>query len=235
MSARHLALLLLTMVAVPATALERTEVRADREAPDAWDAGETCAVTYGNTCTGWVYARFYEPYDVVGVTFEPCCSSAQLVASQLYFYSGFGEGWGFTGTVAVREVVDGCLGETYDARPAVPLPGPRIDSWTGIPQGPVAVTFTHGEITTWWNDRGVSIAMDHPAAGPTGPAACGFCYPTTRPTHAVYYGKPDSLLCPGSPVNDGTCNSEFLWWSGSFSCPVSTEPMTWGSLKNLYR
>lgn len=230
----------LLVVVAPVRALERTEVRADRDPAVAWDAGATCSVTYANTCTGWLWLwSDFVPYDVIGVVFEPCCPDARLVASQVYFWSGIGGGWGFTGTIAVRDVVDDCLGESYAQVLTPPWPGSHNLQWEGIPAGPVAVTWRHGAAVDWGggggNSQGPSFVSDHPAAGPTGPAACGFCFPSTRPTHSFLFGQPESLLCPPEPLNDGTCNAEFVFWSAHFACNVGVESSSWGMLKNLYR
>ncbi|MBZ0267963.1 hypothetical protein K8I85_07395, partial [bacterium] len=83
--------------------------------------------------------------------------------------------------------------------------------------------------------RPAAFPTDHPAAGPTGPQACDLCYPSTRTIHTFRFGNADSPLCPGSPLNDGVCDAEALYWSAQFSCAISVEPTSWGSLKNLYR
>jgi len=234
MNVNAAAALLFVAIALPAGALERTAVRADRDPAEPWDAGASCSVTYGNNCTGWIWTwGGWDDEDVVGVVFDPCCEGARLVATQHYFWTGIGIGWGYTGTIAVHAVVgDGCLGETYASYPLVPWPG--VDQWTGIPPGPVALTYRFSDSGVLPNVN-VTIPTDHPAAGPTGPQACGLCFPSTRPIHTFYFGTSNTPLCPGSPLNDGVCDAEALFWSAQFSCALAVEPVTWGSLKNLYR
>ena len=103
-----------------------------------------------------------------------------------------------------------------------------------IPDGPVVVTYTNGPFPS---NHG--IATDHPAAGPTGPQACGLCFPSTRSTHTFLYGTPASPLCPGEPLNDGVCDAELLGWSVTYACvhdgPDAVEQASWGAIKNLYR
>jgi len=79
-----------------------------------------------------------------------------------------------------------------------------------------------------------SIATDHPAAGPTGPAACGACYPTTRVSHSFYWGNAASPLCPGSALNDGVCDAEFLIEIVA-TCTDYILPESWAAVKQLYR
>lgn len=233
-----LAPLLLSVVG-PAHALERVAVPMDREGPGPWDAGASCAVTYANICTGWLWVwSGYELSDIVGVIFDPCCGNGRLVATQAYFWTGAPMGWGFTGTLTVSSVESGCPGTTYASRPLLPVSGAVVDTWSDIPAGPVVLSYTWPPVEGGGPNGGWQagkLPTDHPAAGPTGPPACGFCFASTRPIHTFYYGKPDTPLCPGSPLNDGVCDAEALFWSGQFSCPVATAPTPWSALKNLYR
>jgi len=224
--------LVLAFLSHPALALQRTSVRVDRAEPEGWHAGTSCAVTYANICTGWLWVwSGWDPLESVGVIFEPCCEGASLTSTQAYFWTATPSGWGFTGTLSIHTVVSDCPGDVIASRACVPYPGPNIDIWTA-PPGPVALL--------WRNGPGVGtpagIPSDHPAAGPTGPDACGFCFPTTRVTHMFRFGFPDSPLCPGDRFNDGVCDAEALFWQANFDCPtVDMEPATWGTLKALYR
>ena len=138
----------------------------------------------------------------------------------------------------------GCLvGSTLDAQPFLPLSNwNQIDFLPAVSVGPsFAVTYTLGSGTA----DPVAIASDHPAVGPTGPAACGNCYPTTRGNHSFFYGAAATPLCPGSALNDGVCDAELLWDAQVMygagaptdcaSFPVSVQEQTWGSIKALYR
>ena len=68
-----------------------------------------------------------------------------------------------------------------------------------------------------------------------GAASCGRSSPpSTRTIHSFYYGVPTSILCPGSTLNDGVCDSEFLW-DATFCATTAVQPTSWGSVKALYR
>lgn len=237
MKVNPFAAVLLAAVALPAVALERTAVPLDREPPDPWDAGATCSVTYANVCTGWLWTwdRWMDG-DNFGVVLEPCCEEARLVATRMFFWEGTFSGYGYTGTVSITSVANGCPGTPYESRPFTPLYGGAFThQWSGIPPGPVVLVYTSGPAGDYY-DMGIpSIPTDHPAAGPTGPQSSGICFPSTRPIHTFYFGTADSPLCPGSTLNDWVGDAEAYLWAGQFSCPVSAEPMSWGSLKDLYR
>jgi hypothetical protein len=213
-------------------ALEKTAVRADDRAnADGWDAGASCSVTYANTCTGWLWVwSGWSPGVRFGVIFEPCCAGGALAATQAYFWTGSPSGYGFTGTLSIESVAGGCPSGVIASHSVLPPQGPVVDLWTA-PAGPVALVSTTGPGV----GNPYSMPTDHPAAGPTGPQACGSCFPSTRPIHTFVWGTAASPLCPGSTFNDGICDSEGLLWSAAFNCGVSVEENTWGAVKNLYR
>lgn len=220
-----------------ARSLERVEVRADRSSSDGWDAGSSCTITYANTCTAWLWVWTGDEDDVMGVVFEPCCESGQLVSTQAYFWTGAPQGWGCTGTLTVSEVVDDCLGTVYDSRPCLPGGGyggwAETDVWADLPPGRVALTYTFGYVTHL--EITPTIPSDHPAAGPTGPQACGLCYPSGRVGHFFSFGTATSPLCPGERMNDGVCDAEAMFWSAGFSCAVSITESSWSAVKGMYR
>jgi hypothetical protein len=238
-------LIAVLLSAGPSSGLERAATRLDRDPGDAaddWTASgtEVCTVAYANTCTGWLWVwSNWEPGETFGVVFEPCCggNTQQVVASQVYFWTGVTTGYGYTGTLAISSVGSAdCPGIIYDAYSVVPTQGAVEAHWQGpVPEGPVVVTFTHGSAS----DSDAGIPTDHPAAGPTGPTACGLCYPSTRPTRTFRFGTPSAPLCPGEPLNDGVCNAEALFWTVTYACfhgtPDAVESSTWGSIKDLYR
>jgi hypothetical protein len=213
-------------------ALEKTSVQANRADRDGWDAAASCSVTYANICTGWLWVwSGWSPTDIVGMIIDPCCDGGALIGTQAYFWTGAPSGYGFTGTLSIQDVVAGCPGGTvYGSHPYLPDGYAVVDLWSA-PAGPVALTYQGGPGL----GSPHTVPTDHPAAGPTGPAACGFCYPSTRPIHSFYFGNATTALCPGSTLNDGVCDAEFLFWFGYFDCPVSVEETSWGSVKNLYR
>ncbi|MBZ0269256.1 hypothetical protein K8I85_13965 [bacterium] len=221
--------------------LERTSVAVQNDGDDLWRGGTSCSVSYWNTCTGWLWVwDGWSPQDMMGVTFETCCGnqeSSTLESIGIYVYTGSPTGYGFTGTLEAWDA-DETLCPTGSAiwsmswLPTPATQGPVvIPVGVAIPDSNVTVTFTNGTGV----GAPVSLVTDHPAAGPTGPQSCGFCYPSTRTIHSFYFGSPSTVLCPGSTLNDGICDSEF-WWTAVFSCtPTSVDARSWGTLKNLYR
>jgi hypothetical protein len=77
------------------------------------------------------------------------------------------------------------------------------------------------------------LATDHPYAGPTGPVACGACFPSDRTAHS-YHWLVGAGPCAGEKIYDGLCDVEFMA-DAQLSCPVHTREETWGRIKTLYR
>ncbi|GJM43899.1 MAG: hypothetical protein DHS20C21_07410 [Gemmatimonadota bacterium] len=225
------------LTVLPSTALQRREVptTADRDL-DNWKAGATCSVSYFNTCTGWIWAwSGWANEDVVGIAYDPCCDGAVLEATSTYVWSGACcVSWGFTGTIEVSTAdSDGCPTTLLAQRSFFPASGLNVHTWNAPAVGPVALTIT---VASKYFANSMVLPSDHPAAGATGPAACGFCYPSDRETHSFYYGNNGTgRNCPGQPLFDGVCNAEWLDWSALFTCPVGIEDSSWGTIKNLYR
>jgi hypothetical protein len=223
----------------PTSALEKTTARARDRDPGDWAAGTTCSVSYYNTCTGWIWVwGGWEPLTRLGMVVEPCCGSSEvstLVATNLYAWNGNAPpGRGYTGIVEVSTAdPNGCPGTPLASHALLPDSGDNVLLW-GIPvSGPLVVQF---ESQSGLFPSPVEWATDHPAAGPTGPAACGLCYPSTRTIHSFHYGNATTVLCPGSPLNDGVCDAEWLLWAASFTCAsVSTEATSWSAIKDMYR
>jgi hypothetical protein len=112
-----------------------------------------------------------------------------------------------------------------------------VSGWNAVGFSPLvrvpdqfAVAFTFGAGV----QTPLALTADHPAAGPTGPPACGSCFPTTRENHSFYWGTAATSICPGSAFNDGVCDSQFLW-DASMHCVTSVESSSWGAIKGLYR
>jgi hypothetical protein len=225
------------VLATSGLALEKSNAQInDARGNDGWAAGTTCSVSYYNTCTGWLWIwNGWSPTDIVGMTLDDCCgpgSVATLVATNLYCWSGAMSGYGFTGTVSVSSSAAGCPGGVLASQSLLPASGNNVNLW-GLPgNSQLVVTYQHGNSA--YPDP-IAWPSDHPAAGPTGPAACGTCFPSTRTIHSFYYGNATTALCPGSSLNDGVCNAEWLLWAASYSCTVSVDDASWGAVKNLYR
>lgn len=227
----------------PGSALEKTTARFTDDF-DGWRSAGTsssCLVAYYNTCNGWVWIwGGWAPEDRVGVCFTSCCGGglvAEVDTSYVHFWTSAPSGYGFTGTVGVYNVDANCCPTGTSLIPAQPLL--PISGWNAVGFSPpvrgqdqFAVTFTFGPGVS----TPLSLTADHPAMGPTGPVACGTCFPTSRENHSLYYGTTSSPLCPGSSFFDGVCDSQFLW-DASMHCVTSTavESSSWGSIKGLYR
>ena len=236
------ALLLGVWIALPGAsmALERTAVPLDqRGAFEDWNAGATCTVSYYNNCTGWIWTwGSWEDGDVVGVLFDACSESgsATLMATNVYAWRGAicNIDRGYTGLISIQEIDDhGCPGNALASQPFLPCDGDNVALWDLTVSGAILLTveqrsYYGSRIPTWY-------ATDHPSAGPTGPQACGLCYPADRVTRSFMFGTATSPLCPGSPLYDGVCNAEFFRWSAAFITPLAVETTRWSQIKALYR
>jgi hypothetical protein len=225
-------------------ALEKVASRmTDQDLDAGWTASTSCSVRYFNTCTGWVWVwSGWNPLDQVGVCWDNCCPTAPpkdgtgtINAAAIYVWTGAPFGYGFTGLAKLYcdNDLDCCLdaSELVGQQTYLPVSGWNTYLW-GVKCGRKFITvYQHGPGVA----NPTSYATDHPAAGPTGPQACGFCYPANRVNHSFYYGTKNSPLCPGSPLNDGVCDAQFLALAGLTCNLVSVEESTWGQIKNLYR
>jgi hypothetical protein len=217
-------------------ALEKTASRVtDDTRPGDWNAGTTCSVRYYNTCTGWVWIwSGFGPSDRFGVCFDNCCApnGGILTASWTYVWTAAPPGYGFTGTIAVSNAdANCCPAGTLDSQTYLPISGWNSYLWNSSVGARFVVSVTHGPAS----GSPTAYPSDHPLAGPTGPAACGSCFPDTRVEHSFFYGTAGSPLCPGSTLNDGSlCGAEWLW-DAEVACIVSVEESSFGQIKNLYR
>jgi hypothetical protein len=231
--------LLASLVAAPTFALEKSVRRfTDSERPDVWRGGTTCSLVYYNTCTDWIWVwSGWTPADRFGVAFDSCCplsSQTSVGTTFFYIYTGVPSGYGFTGSLDVWDAdANGCpTGSSLASTAWLPVTGWNSYNFLGtvVPDGTFAISYTTGATS----GSPLAIATDHPDAGPTGGVACGTCYPIDRVNHTFYWGTPTTPTCPGSPLNDGVCDAQFIW-DVSVGCAVAVEPTTWGSVKNLYR
>ena len=236
---RFIAFVLATCLAAPAaSALERAAVRLDgRSMSEDWAVGATCSVSYYNACTGWVWTwSDWQPGDRVGMVFDPCCdgdAAVTLAATNFWVWQAI-PGWGYSGIATIHTADEqGCPDQLLASQPVAPRGEDNVLLW-GIPvSGPVVLQFEF----TFMHEPWFRLASDHPAAGPTGPPACGLCFPPDREVHSFLYLTDSAPPCPGSPLLRGedACAAEWVRWAAAFQCPVHIEPSTWGSIKALYR
>jgi hypothetical protein len=218
-------------------ALEKTAARFDDSRADFWSQDYSCSVHYYNYCTGWIWCwSGWSANEMIGTCFAgPCCGpdavGSTLAVTWLYCCGGSPTGYGFTGSMQIWGAdascnPTGCLA----AQPWLLSGGWNMALWGISVPSPFIAAYVYSP-----NQGDPSApATDHPAAGPTGPQACGYCYPSPRTTFSFYYGTPTTLLVPGSPLNDGICDSELMFDAG-FTCIVGVEESSWGTIKGLYR
>ncbi|MGH2570073.1 MAG: hypothetical protein ACRDGR_02525, partial [bacterium] len=174
-----------------------------------WNAGSTCSISYFNTCTGWTWIwSGFGPGDKFGTCFDNCSSSGTLISSSVHVWTAAPSGYGFTGTITVSDADASCCPTTdLSSQTFLPVSGWNQYSWSVGVSDRFAISITHGPAP----GSPLSYASDHPLAGPTGPPACGACYPTSRVEHSFFWGTAGSPLCPGSTLNDGSlCGAEWL-------------------------
>jgi hypothetical protein len=221
-------------LAAPVEALERRPGIMEGETGDEWNVGTTCTVQYFNICTGWIWCWESSNGERVGTVFEGCDATREtnhLVSTSSYFCSAIPCGRGFTGSIAVYAA---------DAN----------DCPSGPPISKRPFCFSGGWHTTTWNldvpfkflviheaDPLITVdapATDRPTAGPTGPAACGTCFPSDRTTRSFQFGTAASPLCPGEPFDDGICSAELLIMA-AFTSTVHADDSSWGKIKTLFK
>ncbi len=228
----------LALAASSVGALEKTAMRVTDVEQGDWASPTTCALTYYNYCTGWIWVwGGWQPNDVIGVRFhaDNCgfpgeqqylCTTSELI------YTAAPLGYGFTGTIDVWTTdANSCLVGRVAGQPFYFQSGWNVHAWGGmvIPRAfVVTVTFGPGP--------GIPsrMASDHPAVGPTGPQACGYCYALPRTCRSYYYGTATSPYCPGVSLSDDVCCVEWIWESALVN-PNSLQPSSWGNIKALYR
>ena len=239
--------LIVLFAVFPSSALEKRSVAIDGVDLDSWNAGISCRLQYYNICTGWVWcwSGFGEGSKIGQVFDSSVCGPpgeiSVLLQSIHFLCSGAPSGYGFTGTIAVYSVdANNCpVGAPIVSQPYLPayvtFPFSTV-AWGGVP-----IPNKFAIVVTTSDDLGISnpaqFGTDHPAAGPTGPVACGTCFPANRPIRSYSYGSVDSPICPGSLFNDGICNAELFWIADVIYIfdDISVESKSWGAIKGLYR
>jgi len=228
------ALIAVLAFAAPGVALEKSAAYiSDIDHDGAWRGSSSCTIIYYNICTGWIWQwSGWSPNDILGVAFD---NTESLTEAYVYFTEGVIAGYGFTGTIDVQDANNSTLcpeGAVLASQPFLPFSGWNTATFGAVvlPDPSFAMSITAGATT----GNTMTIATDHPAAGPTGPVACGTCYPTTRVNRSFYWGATASPLCPGSALNDGICDAQFLWEVQAM-CITAVDDASWGTIKALYR
>lgn len=234
------------VLATSGLALEKT-VRSlpDASRPGDWNAGATCSVVYYNICTGWGFGfSGWVAGDIVGTCFDSCCDpgeSASLASSWWFLFSGSPPGYGFTGSVDVfaGDAAHCKTGAPLASTAWLPASGWNFFSWGGLA---VPSRFI---ICGTFTDTGLPnpavTATDHPNPGPTGPAACGTCYSSTRVGNSYVYASANTTSpCPPnkSPLSSAAflpCDAVEFLMDAQLNCAVSVEESSWGTIKGLYR
>jgi hypothetical protein len=232
-----LAIAVTLVLASTSLALQKTAVRHADVEREPWGAATTCTVAYYNFCTGWAWTwTGWSPNDVIGVCYECCCTSpngrAGVTTTWEWVWTAAPAGYNFTGLIELWCVDGNCgLCLPWAGQPFYFASGYNSHSWGGIEICcPFAVTVTFGP----GSGTPAGMGSDHPAAGPTGPQACGYCYPNPRTCHSYYYGTVTSPLIPGTTLTDGTCCIEWEF-DVSLVCGVGVEATSWANVKSLYR
>jgi len=235
------------LLAAPVHSFEKSAEPFDDNRDRNWQSGGITTHVYYNTCTGWTWAWDLQPGLVhrVGVVFEEPVSRAaeemRLALSWHHFPRTLPAGYGFTGSIEVFEAdsMDCPTGALLATRSFLPRKGWNELWWdmVTIPPRFALVYKTSGAFAPGYGIE--HVTTDHPAAGPTGPTACGDCYPASRRIHSFYYGTSAAPLCPGSTLNDGVCDAELLWEAVVEAVsPTSVDALSalsWGGIKGLYR
>jgi hypothetical protein len=232
-----IAFALMLVFASASFALEKTAMRVSDVERENWGAATTCTVAYYNFCTGWIWVwGGWSPNDVIGVCYDCCCTNVNgrtgVSTTWELVYTAAPPGYGFTGLIELWCVDANCgLCLPWAGQPFYFTSGWNGHVWGGIEICcPFAVTVTFGPGLAMPS----RVASDHPAVGPTGPQACGWCYPNPRTCHSYYYGTATSPLIPGTSLTDGICCVEWIW-DVALVCDVGVEESSWAAIKSLYR
>jgi hypothetical protein len=221
--------------AAPVTALEKTSARITDDHPEQWNASTSGTIRYYNNCTGWVWVwSGWSPGERLGVCFDTGAPVNTLVTTWALTFSGVPSGYGFTGTISAMDGCD-CSASPLATQPYVP---PVTSGWSATAWGGVVVPSPFLISVTWSAStgftNGTGLASDHPFAGPTGPTACGTCFPSNRTVHSRYYGVGGANCPSGVTLSDGLCDIEFMI-DAEVRIPFGLQGESWGRVKTLYR
>ncbi|MFN8179251.1 MAG: hypothetical protein U0167_15070 [bacterium] len=213
-------------------ALEKRSVN-DTATPQGWSSASTCAIVYYNRCTLWSWAwGGFGAGDRYGVCANACCAGS-VVQTQNRVFTAAPSGYGFTGTVSVKAADANCCptGAVLGSQPWLPTGPFDVHNWNIPVPSRFCLIYTFGPS----GEGPARIGTDHPAAGPTGPAACGYCYPTTRVNHSFYWGTANTPVCPGSTFFDGICDAQARIDIFMTCACCAIDPQSWSHIKNFYR
>jgi hypothetical protein len=214
----------------PAHALEKRSRAMDHDRNEVWSATTTVTIRYYNLCTGWIWVwSGWAPGEETGVCLNFPFNSG-LGATWALAFTPQPSGYGFTGTISVRDRCD-CTGNVLASQPWLPISGWTAHAWNIGVSRSFLIDIVWAAPAGFTN--GSAIASDHPATGPTGPQSCGICFPSTRVVRSKYFGV-GGANCTGVPLNDYVCDVEFLVDFG-LKGVVRADEISWGQVKNLYR
>jgi hypothetical protein len=225
---------MLAVAAAPSAALEKIS-RPALDPADDWSVSGTGTIRYYNNCTGWVWVwSGWSAGESMGVRYSIGSCPSYLNVNWALTFSGVPAGYGFTGTIAVRGGTT-CAAPVLVSQAYLPpvTSGWNATAWGGLP---VPSSFLL-EIT--WNapagfTNSTGLASDHPFAGPTGPTACGTCFPSTRVSHSRYFGVGGAYCPSGTTLSDGLCDIEFMM-DVNVKCADIVVDESWGRVKSLFR
>ncbi|HMB69481.1 MAG TPA: hypothetical protein VKU85_09215 [bacterium] len=223
--------LLVGAMSMPSSALEKVSRTAIDT--DDWSSSTTGTIRYYNNCTGWVWVwSGWSAGETMGVQFASF--SGFLNVTWALTFSGVPAGYGFTGTISA---VGGhnCASPTLASQPYLPpaTAGWNATAWGGLPvPSDFMILISWGAASGFTNSS--AIASDHPFAGPTGPTACGNCFPSTRVSHSRYFGVAGAYCPSGTTLSDGLCDIEFMLDANVKGGDIVVDD-SWGKVKALYR
>jgi hypothetical protein len=198
---------------------------------------------YWNVCTGWSWiweghpqtGRYFEPGTQVGVCFDSPGDGAVMTTSWHFdLIGGTYPGYSFSATMGIYAAdPDRC---PVGLPLASQVPYFSQYQWSQYTWDiPVPDSFV---LAVTWHEWPYLythyVRTDHPAAGPTGPPACGTCYPTTREARSFVYHDGVEEHRPGLTFFDGVCDAELIWHA-QFNVGMGVEESSWGRVKSLYR
>ena len=219
----------------PLSALEKASRRA-HDGDDSWNVSSIDIVRYYNNCTGWVWVwSGWSAGEQVGVRFDVPCGAGWLSTTWALTFSGAPAGYGFTGTISARSGRR-CTDPVVASQPFLPS---LATEWTGVTWGGEPVFFEYLIDITWAAPSGFTnstgLASDHPAAGATGPAACGTCFPSNRVSNSRYFGVGGAYCPSGTALSDGVCDIEFMMDTSTGCVVDAVTDESWGRVKSLFR